>query len=653
MLKVKGMKVQYDQQIIVQESDLVFPDGTLSAIIGESGSGKTSILRKLILEEIDPLVEIKYNDQILDESLKRDVLYYANQENSFIVDLSCLDHFYLIGKMMNKEITLDQIHQICKQVGLTIEKNTYPSQLSGGEKQRFAIALALMKDAPLLIFDEITSSLDEVQGQAIMDLLKSLISLGKTVIITSHNQQWYEQCDRIYAIEDHEVKLIKDCEKQIDRVKVNSTSKLNLLNSMKIYIKRIKKQSLIQNCFTLLISLMIAICGVGLFIGKQYSTLGDKQAEVFKQSPAFMYISPDNSGFYNSYGYGIDDETLDKIKNVNGVIAVDPTYRFGFNQKYFTSSLEEVERPNIHFEYSSNGTLSTKDIENVVSMAVYSYNENNQLDYYCKEVNTDIDGVYISSAFAWQLGVNSLKDIDTITIPVQVPIASVIGNYIGISKEIEVEKEVRGILRDDYPQFQGNFIYMNESEMVDLLDSVKGNNSYPDSYVAYQPNLYYIYLDSSIPFETIQKDLKQIDYEIQLNHMNQFMNQNLKPLVQNQKFTMVYVVGLVAVILIVSFVYSFFEFKEHQQVYLVTRNMGFTKQERNRLFIGEWLVNSMIYTLISGVLCMILIRVLNTKGVLYMNTYTSTLTYFALGLCLILSSGIAFVSHMTTWKKHV
>ena len=51
---------------------------------------------------------------------------------------------------------------------------------------------------------------------------------------------------------------------------------------------------------------MIAICGVGLFIGKQYSTLGDKQAEVFKQSPAFMYISPDNSGFYNSYGYGID-----------------------------------------------------------------------------------------------------------------------------------------------------------------------------------------------------------------------------------------------------------------------------------------------------------------------------------------------------------
>ena len=81
MLKVKGMKVQYDQQIIVQESDLVFPDGTLSAIIGESGSGKTSILRKLILEEIDPLVEIKYNDQILDEALKRDVLYYADQEN--------------------------------------------------------------------------------------------------------------------------------------------------------------------------------------------------------------------------------------------------------------------------------------------------------------------------------------------------------------------------------------------------------------------------------------------------------------------------------------------------------------------------------------------------------------------------------------------
>ena len=227
------------------------------------------------------------------------------------------------------------------------------------------------------------------------------------------------------------------------------------------------------------------------------------------------------------------------------------------------------------------------------------------------------------------------------------------GSYIGISKEIEVEKEVRGILRDDYPQFQGNFIYMNESEMVDLLDSVKGNNSYPDSYVAYQPNLYYIYLDSSIPFETIQKDLKQIDYEIQLNHINQFMNQNLKPLVQNQKYTMIYVVGLIAVILIVSLVYSFFEFKEHQQVYLVTRNMGFTKQERNRLFIGEWLINSMIYTLISGVLCMILIRVLNTKGVLYMNTYTSTLTYFALGLCLILSSVIAFVSHMTTWKKHV
>ena len=651
MLKVKGIGVSYDQQVIVEKNDLVFPDGTITTIIGESGSGKTSILRKITLVEKDSSCDLFYNNQIMDEKIKRNVLYYANQENNFIQDLSCLDHFYLIGKMIGKEFNDEDIKQICKQVNLSLTKSTYPNQLSGGEKQRFSIALALAKDCSIFVFDEITSSLDDIQGQEIMNLLKCLAKQNKTIILTSHNEELYNQSDRIYAITNNQIRLVKDVEIKSNIIETKPSATISLFTMINLAIKRLRKQGIIQTCFTIVLALMIAVCGVGIFSGKQYSTQEKKQAEIFKKSPAYLYLS--DSNYYLMNTPSINQDTLEKLQGVEGVLNIDPVYRFEFNQKYLTKDLEEINRPILHYEYTGKGSTHTVDLENTLSTAVYSYNDHNQMDYYCKEVNTAKDGIYISYSFAWQLGIEKLDQIDTLKIPIQVPIATKENNYLGISTEIIEEKEVRGILRVDYPEFHGNYIYMNETEMIHLLENATSNFVYPNQYQKYQPNLYYAYLDNTIPFEQVENEIKDIDSSLQLKHMIQSLGQNLKPLVQNQNYIMIYVVGLVAVILIVSFIYSFFEYKEHHYIYLVVQNMGLVKAERNTLFLGELIINSIICIVFSSIICLVLLKVLSNKGILYINSYTTSLIYVSLFVCLIMSILVALTSHCLTWKKHV
>ena len=88
----------------------------------------------------------------------------------------------------NKEIT-DQIDKVLKMVGITLNKNKYPFELSGGEQQRVAIARALLNEPKLIIADEPTGNLDPQTSQEIMQLFKSLHEKGMTLLMATHDYQ--------------------------------------------------------------------------------------------------------------------------------------------------------------------------------------------------------------------------------------------------------------------------------------------------------------------------------------------------------------------------------------------------------------------------------------------------------------------------------
>jgi ATP-binding cassette subfamily B protein len=202
---------------IFVDFSLIIPRGKLTAIIGESGSGKTTLAS--LLQKLYPIRtgKISINGQNIDffsnESLRKMISAVPQQLNLFSGNIT--DNI-AVG---NFSPDMDRIIEIVKRLGLMpfIESlprgfNTYVgengTQLSGGEKQRLAIARALYANPEIFIFDEATSSLDSKSEEYVKNLIQDLIAEGKTILVIAHRLSTVIDADKIVIIENG--KLIEE-----------------------------------------------------------------------------------------------------------------------------------------------------------------------------------------------------------------------------------------------------------------------------------------------------------------------------------------------------------------------------------------------------------------------------------------------------------
>ena len=113
----------------------------------------------------------------------------VNKVNKEVEILSRLNNNEIIAIKQNKKEIADRINKVLKMVGITLNKNKYPFELSGGEQQRVAIARALLNEPKLIIADEPTGNLDPQTSQEIMKLFKSLHEKGMTLLMATHDYQ--------------------------------------------------------------------------------------------------------------------------------------------------------------------------------------------------------------------------------------------------------------------------------------------------------------------------------------------------------------------------------------------------------------------------------------------------------------------------------
>lgn len=195
---------------VVNNVSVRFEEGKVNAVIGPSGSGKTTLLS--IMAGLDNPAE---GDALLggEKLSKMDLDQYRREKVSMIFQafhlfplLTAIENvcFPMELNGLEKEDATEQAKIYLKSVSISEEKyKRYPSNLSGGEQQRVAIARTLASGARVILADEPTGNLDKANGQNIVDILKILAhEQGYCVIVVTHDPAIAVQADQVWKMED-------------------------------------------------------------------------------------------------------------------------------------------------------------------------------------------------------------------------------------------------------------------------------------------------------------------------------------------------------------------------------------------------------------------------------------------------------------------
>jgi putative ABC transport system ATP-binding protein len=186
--------------------------GDFVILLGSSGSGKSTLLNLIsgiekpssgdVFIDGHPITQMSERKRTL---FRRDHLGFVFQFFNLIPTLTALENIMLPQELAGKDrgLVRKKSQQLLSQVNLADRADSYPDKLSGGEQQRIAIARALAHDPLLVLADEPTGNLDETTGVAVLSILLDMTrSIGKTLIMATHNPELIPLADQVYSIHD-------------------------------------------------------------------------------------------------------------------------------------------------------------------------------------------------------------------------------------------------------------------------------------------------------------------------------------------------------------------------------------------------------------------------------------------------------------------
>lgn len=430
MLKIEKINIHYNKDIII-DANLTIPDSSITVIKGVSGSGKSSLLRQIVLEEQFfthyMLNGIEVNNGNIDD-LKKSYLSFMDQQATLIEDLRIIDHFDLIRDLYHS----DNAQWLIEQLDLKQVLTKYPNQLSGGEKTRVALVLCILKDTPMIVMDEPTSSLDSYYTDIVIKIIKKL-SADHMVIVASHDEALFDQADYIYEIDNQQLSLIKGeviVQDDNHEQAVRTDKKVNLGK----YMVKMKRHHLVANVImTLLISLSIAIASVGIYFGLNQMSNNYASLEELYNNEINIYkpIFEDTKSYYSANGHEnhFTQEEYDKIKKIEGIKEVYPHLELVYHDASYPFYDERRQKMDNNYDFSiyHQGDLVTSlDLLQVCEMnkndiSLISYNDKNNYDDYIETKYNDT-GIYLSKEFAKLFGLENIKQGATLRFELLIPI---------------------------------------------------------------------------------------------------------------------------------------------------------------------------------------------------------------------------------------
>ncbi|WP_050637065.1 ATP-binding cassette domain-containing protein [Candidatus Stoquefichus sp. SB1] len=213
MIKLSDICLSFDNNILIEKSDMDIPYGIVTLLKGESGCGKSSLLMNIGLLSRQANMNYYFDDININKvnektlcSMKQSSISFVFQETYLFEHLNLIENIQFYASLSHRNVDNDYIREQLDFVGLDLDFNTRISSMSGGEKQRLAVVCGILKDAKLFIFDEPTAYLDEENKQIIISIIKRLAhEKNKMVLIASHDEVLVNISDQIYEFQNHHI----------------------------------------------------------------------------------------------------------------------------------------------------------------------------------------------------------------------------------------------------------------------------------------------------------------------------------------------------------------------------------------------------------------------------------------------------------------
>lgn len=222
-LQITGASKYYNEGLnriaALDNVSLNVEPGEFIAVVGPSGSGKSTFLSVAgaLLKASEGAVMLNGQDvsKLSDNQLSDIRLHevgFIMQASNLVPYLNVLDQLLVVKRMSGKvsEADKDFAVKLLEELGLGTKLKSYPEELSGGEKQRTAIARALINDPNVILADEPTASLDTKRAHEVVSLIAHEVrTRQKAAIMVTHDERLLAYCDKVYRMEDGKLSLAK------------------------------------------------------------------------------------------------------------------------------------------------------------------------------------------------------------------------------------------------------------------------------------------------------------------------------------------------------------------------------------------------------------------------------------------------------------
>jgi ABC-type lipoprotein export system ATPase subunit len=202
---------------VLKKINYSFAKGKIYSLMGPSGSGKSTLLN--ILSMIDKPTTgsllignntIDFNDNADNDKIRSKKIGIIYQQNNLLPDFTALENVYLAGLALSndKKNSIEKAKKIIKKMDLSSRQYHYPSELSGGEMQRIAMARALINEPEVILADEPTGSLDHKTAKEVFSVLYNLKNKNRLIIYATHNRFFANMADCKLEMIDGNIKTI-------------------------------------------------------------------------------------------------------------------------------------------------------------------------------------------------------------------------------------------------------------------------------------------------------------------------------------------------------------------------------------------------------------------------------------------------------------